>query len=172
MSQWWDSNRWSYWILIPSDSCRTKPPTTLRDRSALLGITPPHSGRSTPFGDPNGHRFADDLESQNDEQLEGLSAKVKLLKDVSERYFWKTAFFPRVWPAQITIGIGAEVRESAVQLSQMVRRYFFWWVQYWLDLTFRTMHSLKRLESLPERSEGWITWHHGKVVDGYGTSYF
>jgi len=78
----------------------TKPPTTIRDRSALLGITPPHSGRSTPFGDPNGHRFADDLESQNDEQLEGLSAKVKLLKD-------------------ITIGIGAEVRESAVQLSQM-----------------------------------------------------
>jgi blocked-early-in-transport protein 1 len=49
---------------------------------------------------PNGHQFADDLESQNDEQLEGLSAKVKLLKD-------------------ITIGIGAEVRESAVQLSQM-----------------------------------------------------
>jgi len=29
-----------------------------------------------------GTRYADDLESQNDEMLEGLSAKVKLLKDV------------------------------------------------------------------------------------------
>lgn len=31
-----------------------------------------------------GHRYADDLEGQNDEALEGLSAKVKLLKDVRE----------------------------------------------------------------------------------------
>jgi len=45
-------------------------------------------------------RHADDLESQNDEMLEGLGAKVKLLKDIS-------------------IGIGNEVRESAIQLSQM-----------------------------------------------------
>ncbi|KAF9056623.1 hypothetical protein BJ165DRAFT_1336144, partial [Panaeolus papilionaceus] len=48
----------------------------------------------------NGHRYADDLEGQNDEAIEGLSAKVKLLKD-------------------ITIGIGNEVRESTIQLSQM-----------------------------------------------------
>ncbi|KAG2023801.1 hypothetical protein CC2G_001416 [Coprinopsis cinerea AmutBmut pab1-1] len=85
---------------------------TLRDRSSLLGggsSTPP-SGRSSPFGynqpshghgfQPNGKRFAEDLESQNDEAIEGLSKKVKLLKD-------------------ITIGIGNEVRESTVQLSQM-----------------------------------------------------
>ncbi|PPQ63508.1 hypothetical protein CVT24_004736 [Panaeolus cyanescens] len=82
---------------------------TLRDRSALLGnahSTPPASGRSTPFGgsvynsNGSGHRYADDLEGQNDEAIEGLSAKVKLLKD-------------------ITIGIGNEVRESTIQLSQM-----------------------------------------------------
>jgi len=77
---------------------------SLRDRSSLLSVTPPASGRSSPFHDDrlpvNGHRFADDLEGQNDEQIEGLSAKVKLLKD-------------------ITIGIGNEVRESTVQLSQM-----------------------------------------------------
>jgi len=48
----------------------------------------------------NGHRYADDLEGQNDERLEGLTAKVKLLKD-------------------ITIGIGKEVKDSTVQLSQM-----------------------------------------------------
>ncbi|KAH9890935.1 hypothetical protein C8Q73DRAFT_651136, partial [Cubamyces lactineus] len=94
----------------------------LRDRSALLGAaatdysTPPSSGRSSPYAaggagnglgvsreipfQPLGHRYADDLESQNDEHLEGLTAKVKILKD-------------------ITIGIGNEVRESTVQLSQM-----------------------------------------------------
>lgn len=78
-------------------SARIRAP--LRDRSPLL----PLSGRSSPggqFGEPSGHRYADDLEGQNDEMLEGLSAKVKLLKD-------------------ITIGIGNEVRESTVQLSQM-----------------------------------------------------
>ena len=53
-------------------------------------MTPPASGRSTPFnGAPanpyaHGQRYADDLEGQNDEALEGLSAKVKLLKDVRE----------------------------------------------------------------------------------------
>lgn len=48
--------------------------------------TPPSSGRSSPYdgSNPYGQRFADDLEGQNDEALEGLSAKVKLLKDVSE----------------------------------------------------------------------------------------
>ena len=59
---------------------------SLRDRSTLLGSP---SGRSSPFGVQgsqhlNEHRYADDLEGQNDEALEGLSAKVKLLKDVSE----------------------------------------------------------------------------------------
>lgn len=57
------------------------------NRSALLPEyqTPPSSGRSSPFGNAaSGHRYADDLEGQNDENLEGLTAKVKLLKDVSE----------------------------------------------------------------------------------------
>ena len=75
--------------------------TTLRDRSQLLGTsdynTPPSSGRSSPFAgalangsgvgrevpfQPMGQRYADDLEGQNDEHLEGLTAKVKILKDV------------------------------------------------------------------------------------------
>lgn len=64
------------------------PNTALRDRSALLGVTPPASGRSSPYNgglnsEPSGHRYVDDLEGQNDEALEGLAAKVKLLKDVS-----------------------------------------------------------------------------------------
>jgi len=89
-------------------SQRIRSSPSLRDRSALLGATPPASGRSSPFGgsvytaapQAAGHRYADDLEGQNDEALEGLSAKVKLLKD-------------------ITIGIGNEVRESTIQLGQM-----------------------------------------------------
>jgi hypothetical protein len=86
------SQRYGKYISFVIDSSnfevfsRLKPPNSLRDRSALLGVTPPASGRSSPFEDhqPSGHRFVDDLEGQNDEQLEGLSAKVKLLKDVSE----------------------------------------------------------------------------------------
>ncbi|KAN0100888.1 hypothetical protein V8E55_000872 [Tylopilus felleus] len=92
-------------LRAPGMSQRFRAPNSLRDRSALLGgLTPPASGRSSPSESTlhvsSGHRYADDLEGQNDEQLEGLSAKVKLLKD-------------------ITIGIGNEVRESTVQLSQM-----------------------------------------------------
>lgn len=53
-------------------------------------MTPPASGRSSPYSSPNpepyGHRYVDDLEGQNDEALEGLAAKVKLLKDVSGAY--------------------------------------------------------------------------------------
>ncbi|KAF7982082.1 hypothetical protein HWV62_30390 [Athelia sp. TMB] len=85
-------------------SQRIRKTSSLRDRGGLLGVTPPSSGRSSPFDDhyqPHGQRFADDLEGQNDEHLEGLSAKVKLLKD-------------------ITSAIGNEVRDSTVQLSQMV----------------------------------------------------
>ncbi|KAL1740096.1 hypothetical protein HDZ31DRAFT_68268 [Schizophyllum fasciatum] len=84
---------------------RVRAPPTLRDRSALLGVTPPASGRSSPFGSdhgagPGGYRYADDLEGQNDEHLEGLSAKVQMLKN-------------------ITVGIGKEVKESTIQLSEM-----------------------------------------------------
>ncbi|KAI0936054.1 hypothetical protein AcW1_000393 [Taiwanofungus camphoratus] len=76
-----------------SQRFRTTAQASLRDRSTLLGVpdyyTPPSSGRSSPYGgqsqfQPGGHRFADDLEGQNDEQLDGLTAKVKMLKEVSE----------------------------------------------------------------------------------------
>jgi len=79
--------------------------TGQRFRAQGLG-TPPStsSGRSTPFYEQHEfgsrQRSAEELESQNDEAIEGLSAKVKLLKDV-------------------TIAIGSEVRTSATQLSQM-----------------------------------------------------
>lgn len=47
------------------------------------------SGSNSPYGRPSSsnsqyasQRTAEDLESQNEEELEGLGAKVKLLKDV------------------------------------------------------------------------------------------
>lgn len=63
------------------------------DTDSSFVPTPPHSGRSSPYpglynapsdtaAAISGARFADDLEGQNDEAIEGLSAKVKLLKEV------------------------------------------------------------------------------------------
>ena len=78
-----------------------------RDRANLLGEAHVHgnasasssyAGSASPYRsaspNPYGHagdggyasqRTAEDLESQNEEQLEGLSAKVKMLKDVRGR---------------------------------------------------------------------------------------
>jgi hypothetical protein len=63
--------------------------STLSHRAALV---PPaseaggSSGRSSPFGAYSSARTAEELESQNDDALDGLSAKVKMLKDV--RSLW------------------------------------------------------------------------------------
>lgn len=66
------------------------------DTDSSFAPTPPHSGRSSPYpGHYNassdtaafaGSRFADDLEGQNDEAIEGLSAKVKMLKEVRREF--------------------------------------------------------------------------------------
>jgi hypothetical protein len=70
-------------------------------------------------------RTAEDLEGQNDDALQGLSQKVKLLKNVR---------FPLSPPTkvteahslrwQITINIGNEVRDSTKMLNGMVRLFF------------------------------------------------
>jgi len=79
-------------------------PDGLRDRSALLGNNDLYgssastSGRTTPFD--SRQRTAEELETQNDENLEGLNARVRMLKD-------------------LTKGIGNEIRDSTVQLTQM-----------------------------------------------------
>ncbi|KAF9785976.1 hypothetical protein BJ322DRAFT_1099735 [Thelephora terrestris] len=103
--------------------------TSLRDRTNLLGetySTPPASGRSTPFRDdsaPRGHRFADDLEGQNDERLEGLTAKVKLLKDIS-------------------IGIGNEVKNSVPDLNTLADTFAE--SSGILNGTFRRMNNMSQ----------------------------
>jgi blocked-early-in-transport protein 1 len=61
--------------------------STLSHRAALIPPdrqqgAEPSSGRSSPFGAFSNARTAEELESQNEDALEGLSAKVKILKDV------------------------------------------------------------------------------------------
>lgn len=64
-----------------------------RDRASLFAsANPSSSGRSSPLpthypkhlSGYAANRTAEDLEGQNEEHLEGLSAKVRMLKDVSE----------------------------------------------------------------------------------------
>lgn len=62
-----------------------------------LGASDVSRGISNLFG----LRTAEQLEEQNDEHLEGLSAKVRILKD-------------------ITVGIGNEVRDSTKDLDSLV----------------------------------------------------
>lgn len=106
-------------------SQRYQTSSSLHNRASLLPTnysTPPSSGRSSPFGQqPTGHRYADDLEGQNDEQLEGIAAKVKMLKD-------------------ITIGIGNEVRESTLLAGQMNDAFAD--TQGFLSGTFRRMNNM------------------------------
>ncbi|KAF8309710.1 hypothetical protein DL93DRAFT_2062685, partial [Clavulina sp. PMI_390] len=66
--------------------------------------TPPLSGRSTPFQSNassfHDHRSAEQLESQNDEMIDGIGAKVQQLR-------------------ALAIGIGQEAKDSTIQLTQM-----------------------------------------------------
>jgi hypothetical protein len=119
------------WLRPPS--FRVSQQQGLRDRTALLGTpdahgfaTPPASGRASPAGSMmNAHAYADDLEGQNEEHLEGLAAKVKLLKDVralGRLCAGRAADRGRLCRAlQIGLAVGNEVRESTKQLSEMVR---------------------------------------------------
>jgi len=67
------------------------------------------------------NRTAEDLESQNEEELEGLGAKVKMLKD-------------------ITISIGNEVRDSSKLLGSMNDSFDS--TQSFLGGTFRRMNKM------------------------------
>ena len=100
----WDLPEW-LGLRLANWHHRLKAPTGLsyRDRSQPT-FTPPTSGRSSPYVNDNyassssslpsfnastspvsrfqSQRTAEELESQNDERIDSLSAKVKMLKDV------------------------------------------------------------------------------------------
>lgn len=62
-------------------------------------------------------RTAMQLEGQNDDRLEGLLGKVKMLKDVSTICLFRRRYKLML---QITVGIGNEVRDSNMELGGMV----------------------------------------------------
>ncbi|KZP00785.1 hypothetical protein CALVIDRAFT_552492 [Calocera viscosa TUFC12733] len=86
----------AYATPIPSGSNSPFRPSSRQD--SLL----PQWSREQGIG---GRGMADDLEGRNDERLEGLVGKVRMLKDADV--------------AQLSYGIGKEVRDSAVQLTEM-----------------------------------------------------
>jgi len=81
----------------------------------------PGSAMSNGGGGFSNARTAEDLESQNEEELEGLGAKVKMLKDIS-------------------ISIGNEVRDSTKFLNGM--NDSFSETQGFLGGTFRRMNAM------------------------------
>ncbi|TIB74244.1 hypothetical protein E3Q06_00408 [Wallemia mellicola] len=77
---------------------RFKADNHLRDRASLLGPSAHQQRSDSPFYDHT--RATQDMENQNDEHLDGLSSKVRLLKD-------------------ITLSIGQEARDSAIEMGSM-----------------------------------------------------
>jgi hypothetical protein len=101
----------------------------------LLQPSPSHAGMSyaansnsavprfteSPYQSDSYSRTAQQLEHQNDDKLEGLMSKVRILKDVSCHC---VSWLPRKKThlrKQVTIGIGDEVRQSNMELGNMVR---------------------------------------------------
>lgn len=139
---------------------RYRPTNSLHNRSALLGpheyYTPPSSGRSSPFGGVAGaqQRQVDDLESQNDEHLEGLTAKVKMLKEVS-------SLFPSAAPPFTLKCVRGRLR-LALGTRCATRLFSFrrWYVGCFVAVVVvevahilnRTMRSRRRLGSSRGRS--------------------
>ncbi|TIA93587.1 hypothetical protein E3P99_00063 [Wallemia hederae] len=78
-------------------SARYNQDSQLRDRASLLGSHQEQRSDS-PFYSHT--RPTQEMENQNDQHLEGLSSKVRLLKD-------------------ITLNIGQEARDSAIELGSM-----------------------------------------------------
>ncbi|WVQ79128.1 hypothetical protein IAT38_001223 [Cryptococcus sp. DSM 104549] len=107
----------------------------------LLPPSGPSSGRTSPYPRPGSNasqysespygggmgsgytRATHDIEGQNDERLDGLLGKVKLLKD-------------------ITVGIGNEVRDSNLQLGNMNDTFSS--TSTFLGGTFRRMNKMAK----------------------------
>ncbi|PWN92869.1 hypothetical protein FA10DRAFT_246867 [Acaromyces ingoldii] len=116
----------------PSSSYNTSDPYSEYDRGAPKKEGQPGGGGGGAFGSflsSIGARTAEDLEEQNDERLEGLSTKVKMLKD-------------------ITLGIGNEVRDSTKDLDSLSEAFSN--TSAFLGNTFSRMNRMAR------RQGGWF----------------
>lgn len=99
-----------------------------------------------------------ELESQNDQQVEGIMGKVKLLKDVSLAQLYLV--FPLATPRarltpsslrQMTIAIGDEIRDSSALAEKMNEGF---------DQTrLRLGRTMNRMLVMAERTGvGWKVW--------------
>ncbi|MBW0527241.1 hypothetical protein O181_066956 [Austropuccinia psidii MF-1] len=84
----------------PQPYSNTSIPSYGRSYNSPYGSHSNHLTNSSNHSSFSNHRTAEELESQNDEALEGLSAKVRLLKEIS-------------------VNIGTEVKDSTKFLSTM-----------------------------------------------------
>lgn len=115
-----------------------------------------------------------ELENQNDAQLEGMSAKVKMLKDVRSSSFtissrppsssiptFSTSHspphsfllpnLPSSPPQQITVSIGNEIRESTSLADSMNENFE--------GTRLRLKGTMKRMMRMAERTGvGWKVW--------------
>lgn len=106
----------------PSDT-RTSQPSPLHPGGPYAANTRDVVPRFTesPYQADSYSRTAQQLEHQNDDKLEGLMSKVRILKDVSDPLLTLRVSLQwfLLWP-QVTIGIGDEVRQSNMELGNMV----------------------------------------------------
>ncbi|KAF4314037.1 hypothetical protein GTA08_BOTSDO00795 [Botryosphaeria dothidea] len=138
--------------------------------SAYPGGANPPSQSSYRSATPNARgQYSDavlsELESQNEEQLDGMSAKVKMLKDVSTTQVFMS---PRSWDMmdtffvrcggelmlglmQITLAIGDEIRDSTALAEKMNDSF---------DSTrTRLRGTMNRMLRMAERTGvGWKVW--------------
>lgn len=96
-----------------------------------------------------------ELESQNDQQVEGILGKVRVLKDVSSR--WPTAGLfswslpVNACPSQMTTAIGDEIRESSALAEKMNEGFD--------NTRVRLRGTMNRMLVMAERSGiPWKVW--------------
>jgi len=99
-----------------------------------------------------------ELEGQNDVQLEGMSAKVKMLKDVCSLPFSPLPCSPPLLPTsfqqhpqQITLAIGDEIRDSSALTDTMNDSFD--------NTRVRLRGTMNRMLRMAEKTGvGWRVW--------------
>lgn len=95
-----------------------------------------------------------ELENQNDQHIEGISAKVKMLKDVCPLFLPSPIFAPRtlsLMPSQLTVSIGDEIRSSS-SLADTMNDSFE-------NTRVRLRGTMNRMLRMAEKTGvGWKVW--------------
>ena len=122
--------------LFPDDRVNGGSRSPTPSRTALQGYNTA-SNRFNP-------QVMDSLESQNDEMIEGLSQKVKLLKNVM-------TFLDEVDLLQVTVRIGEEIRDSSNLMDTMNENFSN--TRTYLSGTMRRMQRMAERQGV-----GWFAF--------------